>query len=397
MRQCAVKPRVFTQLQSRVTPRSGTQRVIAALAAAVAAASVGLLSPSTAVAVSQPTVSYRQTTVLHPGKTPRHGLLGDLVYADTPTHRLYFADSAKAEIDVWDTGTNHFLGAMRGGFTGLRGLPASFDHLGPNGVLVDNRGQIWAGNGDGTVKVGSTTTLAETHSIVTGHTKADELGYDPEEHIIIATNPSNSPPRVTLINAVSHRVTGHIVIPNAAPDTIEQPNWDPLTERFLVAVGSTSKHPNGEIAVIDPKTRTLDKVFALREPCAPAGLAIGPRRDVLLGCSRTGPMIVDRVTGVLRATFRQACCADQAWYNASNHRYYVAEGGNTAGKKSDPVVLVINARHRRVIAKIRLGLSHDNPIGVVHAVTAASGHVYVPETDGIHVFTQQRHPRHRRR
>jgi len=388
MQRFAVSSGAYNRARTKNIGRRTIRKPSKALAAAATAVSVGLLWPSAAIAATPEASGYQQTDVLHAGKLPPQGLLGDIVYADAQSNRLYFADAAKAEIDVWNTRTNRFLGAMTGGFTGLAGLPASFDHLGPDGVLVDNLGQIWAGNGDGTVKVGSTRTLAETHSIATGQSgRADELGYDPEEHVIIVTNPGDSPPRVTLINAVSHRVLGHVAIPNAGPNAIEQPQWDPLTQRFLVAVGATSDHPNGEIAVIDPRTLSLDKIFALTKPCSPAGLAIGPGRDALIGCASAGPIIVDRVTGALRASPLQACCGDEVWYSASDGRYYAAEGQNTAGKAPDPIVLVINARDRSFITKISLGLQHDFPVGVVHAVTAASGHVYVPENDGIHVFT----------
>lgn len=387
--------RVRAGAQFRALGQPVARNSFIALAVAVATTSVGLISPSSAHAETPEPASYQETAILHAGVTPPVGLLGDIVYADARNHRLYFADSAKAEVDVWNTRTNRYLGAMTGGFTGLTGVPASFDHLGPDGVLVDNLGQIWAGNGDGTVKVGSTTTLAETDSIATGQTgRADELGYDPEEHLIIVTNPADSPPRVTLINAASHRVVGHVAIPNAEPDTIEQPQWDPLTERFLVSVGATSDHPNGEIAVIDPKTLSLDKVFPITQPCAPAGLAIGPGRDALIGCASANPIIIDRATGTLKATLRQASGADEVWYSASDGRYYAAEGFNTTGNVPDPVVLVIDARQRRFITNISLGLQHDTPVGSVHAVTASSGHVYVPESDGIHVFTQRDPDRH---
>jgi len=394
------RARTLSRVMARVWPV--TRKSVVALAVAATAASVGLASPSAAAAAaagpSAPDVvagGYQQTAILHPAVTPAHGLFGDIVYADAQSHRLYFADTSSAAVDVWDTQTNHFLGAMTGGFTGLTGFPASFDHLGPDEVLVDNLGQIWAGNGDGTVKVGDTTTLAETDSIpassipATGQTaRADELGYDPQDHVILVTNPGDTTPEVTLINAVNHHVLGHVAIPGAGPNTIEQPQWDPITERFLVAVIATSANPNGEVAVIDPQAVSLDKVLPLTQPCGPAGLTIGPGRDALIGCSAAGPIIIDRVTGAVQATLPQASGADEVWYDASDGRYYAAEAGNQTNNTPDPVVMVINARDRTFITNIPIRAQDGTPAAGFHAVTAASGNVYVPESDGIHVFTQ---------
>lgn len=383
---------------SRPTPRrvrpATWRKSGVALAVAATAASIGFASPSAAAAAAPSGPDpigggFQQTAILHPAVTPAHGMFGDIVYADQQTHRLYFADVSSAAVDVWDTQTNRFLGAMTGGFTGLRGFPASREHLGPDGVLVDNLGQIWAGNGDGTVKVGSTTTLVETNSITassipaTGQTaRADELGYDPQDHVIIVTNPGDATPQVTLINAVSHRVLGHVVIPNAGPSTIEQPQWDPITNRFLVAVEATSANPNGEIAVIDPRAVSLEKVLPLTQPCGPAGLAIGPGSDVLLGCSKAGPIIIDRGTGTVKATLTQASGADEVWYSPSDGRYYAAEGDNKTNNAPNPVVMVIDAHNRSFITNIPIKGAG------FHAVTAASGNVYVPASDGIHVFAQ---------
>src|SRR5262252_8202710 len=95
-------------------------------------------------------------------------LIGDIVFADRAAHRVYFSDLTNAQVDAWDTRNGVFLGAIRGTFTGLRGFPATLNNLGPVGVLADNQGQVWAGNGDGSVVVGSARTLTETDSIATG-------------------------------------------------------------------------------------------------------------------------------------------------------------------------------------------------------------------------------------
>ncbi len=258
-------------------------------------------------------------------------------------------------------------------------------------MLVDDLGQIWAGNGDGTVKVGSTRTLRETDSIATGSThRADELAYDPEDHVIIVTNPSDTPPMLTLIGARSHRVLGHVVVPGAGVDSVEQPKWDPLTERFLVSVRETTAHPDGEVAVVDPRARALDKVLPLTQPCNPAGMAIGPHRDILLGCDSFPGVIMDKLTGNIDTTISQACCADEVWFNPADHRYYAANFGNPGGTGTDPVVTVTDANSQRFITNIPIRDSNGQPDPAFHAVAAAfeDSRAYVPESDGVHLFVR---------
>jgi len=94
------------------------------------------------------------------------------------------------------------VGAMFGGFTGLAGFPPSFDTEGPDGVLADNLGHIWAGNGDNRLMVGDARTMKLIKVINTGSGgRADELAYDPINQTILVTKPKASPPGWILIDA----------------------------------------------------------------------------------------------------------------------------------------------------------------------------------------------------
>ena len=356
-------------------------------------------APGTARAASS---GYVQRAVLVPPRIPgQFGLVSDIVFADAASHRVYLADDANAQVDVWNTRTRTFLGAMSGGFTGEMGFPGSFDNLGPDGVLVDGLGQIWAGNGDGTVKVGAASPpFAETDSVATGgRARADELAYDPRDQIVIVTNPSETTassakpqpkPFVTLISALPdreghHAVLGHVLIPGAGLDSVEQPAWDPQTGDFLISVRETRDFPNGEVAIVDPRAPRLQAVLPLDVACHPAGIALGPNHDALLGCDSTPPVIINRATGRIQAdlTGHDACCADEVWFNKEDGRYFAAEGGNST---IPPSVIVIGAARRDFLTAIPI----SDTSGAFHAVAASGGttQVFVPESDGIHVFVR---------
>jgi DNA-binding beta-propeller fold protein YncE len=148
---------------------------------------------------------------------------------------------------------------------------------------------------------------------------------------------------------------------------------------------------NGAVAVIDPTGIKLDAMFGLSQFCSPAGLAIGPDREAVLGCDSAPPVIIDRGNGAILATLTEACCADEVWYNSADGRYYVADGGNPDNNNStDPVVMVIDARTHRFVTNIPVRDSQGNADPRFHVVAAAfdDSHVYIPQSDGIHVWVR---------
>jgi hypothetical protein len=369
---------------------------------ALGVATVGVASAGQVAAAPQVNApQYQRGPVLIPPAIPgKAALVADIIFADPGHDRVYLSDIANAEVDVWNARTGVFLGAVKGGFNGEKGFPASVDHIGPLGVLVDDMHQVWAGNGDGTVKVGSAESLHVTGSIATGGVnRADELAYDFRDRIILITNPAEGTaahpaPFVTLIDARPnhHRVLGHVLIPGAGIDSIEQPKYDPTTGRFLVSVRETaavSNGKNGAVAVIDPRTRKLDALHGLSHFCSPAGMAIGPNREALLGCDSAAPVIINRVSGAIVSTIKKACCADEVWYNPADGRYYVADSGNPNNNNStNPVVMVVNAKSHAFITNIRVRDSEGGPDPRFHTVTAAfaDSHVYIQQADGVHVW-----------
>jgi hypothetical protein len=297
---------------------------------------------------------------------------------------------------------------MFGGFTGLTGFPKSFDTEGPDGVLADNLGHIWAGNGVGTVMVGDAHTMKEIKVIKIGiKGRADELAYDPLNQTILVTEPGASPPGWALIDAKTFRILGRATLGASVPTgSIEQPQFDPLLGKFVSSVSQLSSHDtHGALAVVDtqavPHSHTVPaRAFRLSVGCNPLGLTIGPGRDVFLGCLNGSPVIATAGQGgagfAVSKQFNQACCSDEVWYDPHLGRYYAASFLNPQGTGKDPVVTVVDAKNKSFITNIPIFTSNLAPNGSVapepdmsfHSVSAdpATGYVYVPTATGIRVF-----------
>src|SRR5215472_1537743 len=91
------------------------------------------------------------------GSPTNYGTNGfDISWVDNSTHRYYLADRTNNAIDLVDASTDTFLGFIgKGQYTGSRpcpGQPTDLRHCsGPNGVVTDNLGHAWAGDGDGNI------------------------------------------------------------------------------------------------------------------------------------------------------------------------------------------------------------------------------------------------------
>jgi hypothetical protein len=350
-------------------------------------------------------------------KAPPGSLVPDIVFVAPALHRVYLSDESNVKagtnghvvgaVDAWNTQTFKFEGAMFGGFTGLAGFPASFDTEGPDGVLADNLGHIWAGNGVGTVMVGDARTMKEIKVIKTGTKgRADELAYDPLNQTILVTEPGASPPGWALIDAKTLRILGRATLAGIPTGSIEQPQFDPLLGKFVSSVNQLSSHDtHGAIAVVDtqvaPHSHSVPaKAFRLQAKCNPLGLTVGPGRDLFLGCLNDGPVIAtasqDGAGFTVSKQITQACCSDEVWYDSHLGRYYAANFLNPNGTGKDPVVTVVDAQNKSFITNIPIFTSNLAPSGSVapepdtsfHSVSAdpTTGYVYVPTATGVRVF-----------
>ena len=300
----------------------------------------------------------------------------DISWVDSAGGRYYFADRSDAGVDVIDAESDTFVTTITG-FVGNVGSGVS----GPNGVLVINkrgelgageghhRKELWAGDGNSTVKVVDLETNSIVDSISTGGThRADELAYDPTDKIILIANDRDAVPFVTFISAETHTVLGSLSYPQTTGG-IEQPVWDSQRHRFYISIPSTVANPNGEVDEINPKTESITRVFAVTDPAfaGPAGLALLPGQRLI---TSTG-VVFDAKTGATLATIA-GVAGDEIWYNSGDNRVYF---GN------EPV-FVVDASSYQVVTNFDAGDTHSI------AADSENNRIFIPVTSiGVKVFT----------
>ena len=307
----------------------------------------------------------------------------DIGWVDPGTERFYLADRSNFGVDIVDAEDNFFVGRV-GGMAGPKpsgGGTSATNGPGPNGVLVTPNRRLWAGDGNSTVQVAdvdpdSPTSLMILKSVstanascdtntppgnpasATGHWcgRADELGYDPKDHLILVANnaplsptkicptPTNPAahcgvdPFATLIDARTFAVLGQITFSGAGG--LEQPLWDAALRRFWITVpGPAGGSPM--IARIDPTKLplTVDKSIVLdckaltgNTSASITGIALGPFQHLLVAACGS-PIILSALTGHVFNVITQVGGGDEVWHNPGDNRFYV-----TAGDTSTPPV-----------------------------------------------------------
>lgn len=334
-----------------------------------------VMLPSSAVAGSRPAAIGRIDTLQVPGQPLASFDIGFVnangVYA--------LSDRSNSALDFFDAATDRFLGRAKG-FKGYSNA-AGFDSAGPNGVVAVGRDEFWAGDGDSTVKAVDLRTKRIVASISTGGKKrADEIAYDPRDHLIIAVNNADDPPFVTFISTRTRKVVGRLVLQRAS-DGAEQPVWNPASGLVYLSIPSLDGvKARGAVAVIDPRTYRLLKFMPVAK-CMPAGLALGPHDDLLLGCSDDAvasgfparSFVMSAATGRLVATLPQVGGSDEVWSDPRAARYYLAAVANTGG----PVLGIVDSRTNRWIGNLPTG-AHAHSV----AADPATGKVFVPIAAG---------------
>lgn len=313
--------------------------------------------------------------ILVPGNPIRF----DISWVDELRGRYYLAESGNAAVDVFDAENDLFIGRI-GGF---HGIPAADDPcgriegMGPNGVMVTPDNHLWADDAHGTVKVFDLsnakppfTGIEPVATITTGAVcRADELGFDPKDHVVVVGNPEEHPPFAAIISSdAPYEVLAKIPFQDATG--FEQPLWDAGLKGGRMLVTVPGKDHDAIVAVLDltkPKTPVVETTYST--PGCGSGLALGPAQHLLVGCGAGKPLIViDALTGKLLATAEGSHGADEVWYNPSDNHFY-APSGNSA----PPQLSVIDAATGKLLYNLPAG-------PVAHSVAAYSknNHVFVP-------------------
>ena len=295
----------------------------------------------------------------------------DVSWNDNSAQRYYLADRTNNAIDLVDSATDTFLGFIgRGHYSGSRPCPGQPKELrlcsGPNGVVTDDLGHVWAGDGDGNIIEADATKPSTSiiRSIPTGgEGRLDELAYDPIDRILMAENDGDSPPYVVFVSVNDGSMLGRYVYPKGQ-DGMEQPAWVRQTGLFYQNVPGTKNR----IDVFDPhKLPKPAKSFPVE--CTGgllgltlSGLAVGPKGVLMTVCGSVGGVAIDSATGKVEKIIPQGADADEVWYDPGTGDYYFS-------RRSD--VAVVSAASEKFLAYIPLG-------GHSVAANARNQHIFVP-------------------
>lgn len=329
----------------------------------LAAAAMLVSGPRGTLAAGSPPPVRRIATLSIPGKPLKKFDIGfvnaDGIYA--------FADRSNRALDFFSAKTGRFLGRATG-----------FGDSGPKGVVAVGRHEFWAGDGDsGTVKVVDVGTHKIIASVLTERGKAtDELTYDPHDHVVAVVSKHDGPPLLNFISTRTRRLVGHVELTHAT-DGAEQSVWVPSTGLIYLSLPVLDNvEAHGAIAVINPRTFALVKQFPV-EKCEPAGLALGPHDDLLVGCSDDAvtagfpaeSLIISASSGAIVAHLPKIGGSDEVWSDTASGRYYLAAVANPGG----PALGVVDSRSRAWIANVPTGASAHSV-----AADAATGKIFVP-------------------
>ncbi len=303
----------------------------------------------------------------------------DISWVDPVRGEYYLGDRSNAGVDVIDTRTLKFKRTI-GGFVGVALLGnggVDNNHSGPDGVTSHGR-WLYAGDGDSTLKVidldAASNPIKQTIS-TGGTTRVDEMALTTDGRLLLAANNAEDPPFATLFAANGDSANSHVTIiqkisvdPTIIPPnnglSLEQPAWDPVTQRFYNSIPIIADNPpgcnfnangsapitcHGGLLVIDPANpkavygafdpTTHTGVIALAA-CSPNGATVGVDDELMLGCTpQNNPS--DTQTTIISARTTNSVSvngitgSDEVFFNAGDGRYYLgaskAIGGAVLG------------------------------------------------------------------
>jgi hypothetical protein len=288
----------------------------------------------------------------------------DISFVDPVVGVYILGDRTGNAVDVIDTSTNTLI--LQAGKGLFKGATGNNDTSGPDGVLIVNHREIWAGDGDSTMKVLSLSSGALLATISTGGAhRVDEMCHDPVHGIVLAANNAEDPfPFVTFFTVRGHKAVKKIVFDGTnntpkATNGIEQCQWSPRTGLFYITVpevnGPGQGPPNanqapGGVAVLDPVSMTVlttytfpgtgsgqtaSTAFDLNNCSGPQGMAVGPAPQILIGCNGGKFQAADRPTVIINETNGSLFArvplqsgADMVDFSAANGGHYTLARSN---------------------------------------------------------------------
>ena len=367
------------------------------------------------------------TVIQVPGSSAANPFFSfDISWFDPVRNKYFLADRNNKAIDVIKPANNSIEQFVNPGFAGVLPSPAApnNDISGPDGVLTVDHKELWIGDSPGKVwvlnaKNGDNLLGAGKFISVGGTTRADELCFDPNNHVIMIASPAEeSPPGtpapfVTFISTTTRKVLSRLIFngsigpQGSAPGWpvngaginaiggLEQCGWSPLTGKFYQNVPVKDPGPGGTIAVINPKTMLVETDLPVpNADCnLPQGMAIGPNHQIMEGCAGPSPAtgspptvhrntVLMSDTGDVLATYPDLGGADEVWFNEGDGHYFVPNCNQACRVGTGPELLgVIDSSNLMMDQTVVIG--GPIPAGTarrIHSVAADShtNKVYLP-------------------
>ena len=285
----------------------------------------------------------------------------DISAVDTATGLYTLGDRTNKTVEVINTSTNTVV--LQAGLGLFKGATGNNNTSGPDGAMIVQAREIWAGDGDSTLKILSLANGSLLATISTGgQFRVDEMCFDPVHNIGFVANNADNPPFITAVSFRRHSILGKInfdgTVQNGggigvnATDGVEQCQYNPRDGMIYVSVpevnGPGDNSAPGAVARINPVTMQIlaAPLIPLAACSGPQGMAIGPVvgsfGEMLLGCNgananaaanRPTALIDDGTSG---GTFGASVSLswqagnDMVYYNAGDNHYYLARSGNNS-------------------------------------------------------------------
>jgi hypothetical protein len=299
----------------------------------------------------------------------------DISFVDPKIALYVLSDRTNASVDMVDSDAGIFLGRIGAPCPAGNPAPhfcfqgvvltngvANNSLSGPDGVVTVGHKEVWAGDGDSRIKVMDLATKSFITTISTGgQFRVDEMSYDSRDHILAAANNADTPPFLTLFDTNTKTIIGKMVFTTAgvgvdAENGLEQSKWSPETGLFYVSVPQVGSDPTvGGVAVIDPHTMKVIRTLLVHN-CSPAGFALGPHHQALLGCSAAFGTPATTISVMIDITSTNTALDgavvatvpiggnDEVWYDKGTNHYFLAARSNlNAAGKADPILGTIDA------------------------------------------------------
>jgi hypothetical protein len=353
----------------------------------------------------------------------------DISWVNPQRAEYYLGDRSNNAVDIIDT--EHLTykrslgqGLFRGAVFNSGGTAIVTSKSGPNGVVTHGR-WVYAGDGDSTLKVldlDSPPAAALKVSVFTGgSTRVDEMALTSDGRYLIAANNAEDPTFATLFKANGDDATNSVAIiqqtkvdPAILPPgfglSLEQPTWDPKTQRFYTAIPIIANNPtgcnygqvasgtpnppppcSGGLLVTDPlHPKAVETAFDPTSNtgvvklinCGPNGATTADFDNLLLGCDSANLPGSTTTTVINAKTKNQASVqgivgSDEVWFNKGDDRYYLA-----ARNQAKPAGLTLGSASVLGVVNITSVLVETIPqSSPTHSVAADSkrNRIFVPQ------------------